>query len=213
MTYAEITDEARDFHPAFTDAVIPHKAATRALYRIELRLARAIAERDEDFLSDWVEFTPEEVIAAYESGEGLPLGSYASVVEATKDTLDSSLEVPMVIPTQRGDFSYRWPTAYTSGGRFFISPHSSWKWEPDATLRVRVVKLPEKPETNAAEVTLPEVAHDVLVEELALWMATRLNVLRELPGLRDSVEASRATLIDTVAALGSTSNWWVRRVV
>jgi hypothetical protein len=44
-------------------------------------------------------------------------------------------------------------------------------------------------------------------------MATRLNVLRELPGLRDSVEASRATLIDTVAALGSTSNWWVRRVV
>jgi len=211
--YAQLIDESRDYHPSFNPRDIPHKAALRALSRIERNLARVITEMDEDFLSEWLEYTPEDVATAYDDGLGFHLGDHAIVVEAqVVHESGPNSAMPLIVPNQADQYHWRWPTGYLSGGNFYIADHPAHKWNPKTSVRLRVVRVPEVPEVETEEVSLPLIAQDLMVKELALWMAMRVNVMRELPGLPESVNESKSTLMTSIMSMGATSSWQVRDV-
>lgn len=223
MIAADIVDQARDYHATFTPGNVPDKAALRALSRYQRRLAEKIASQGDDALAVPVLVERADVLDALASGEGIPLPAHIRMMRTintwTLSTPASEVPVTAVAFDQWADRgSAHHPAVSIYGGRLYplslsaLVPNSRTGWEDLAGgLRLIIVPLPAQLTALDDELSLPDVAQDALVTNLALWMAGRTSAaVRDLPLLPQQAMDAEAMAVDALASQDSVNLWTVR---
>jgi hypothetical protein len=221
-----LVDEARDYHPAFDRRQVPDRMVLRELSRHQRRLAAKVVLVSEDALAVPVSFSKALVDAAAldgVSGAGLALPEYLLVLSAYTRYTAGGSDIPVELVTYANNQAQAirdFPSAYlirqtlypVNRGRAGLAmkgdttaPHG---WEELDGMTLLVVPNPPELITLESEVTLPSVAHDALVVNLARWMGARGSIRMDLGNqAREAEDAA-------IAALGSqdtTSTWTVVR--
>lgn len=235
----ELVDQARDTHPGFDRSSIPDKGALRALGRLQRRLAEKVVLLSEEALARPVRFTRDEVnvaLLAGPQGEGLPLGEQLFVLRAATRYLDAregdpGVPVSLVAYSMNtSDMVYRWPAAYIAGQRLYPIPNpyngagryyservaattvpglQETGWAGYDGLDVLAVPVPPQLASLDSILTLPSVTHDALVENLALWMANRKGVIRDLPDLPRIAKEAEEAAVQALAGQDRSSTWMI----
>jgi hypothetical protein len=222
VTADDVLDSARDYHASFTRGTIPDKAALRALSRYQRRLAEKVASQGDDALAVPVLIEQADVADALVSGEGIPLPAHLRVMRTINTWHANPLaEVPVTAVafdqwSDRGSAHH--PAVSIYGGRLYplslssLVPNSRTGWEDFAGgLRLIIVPLPVELTALDDALTLPDVAQDALVTNLALWMAGRTSAaVRDLPLLPQHALDAEAMAVDALASQDSANLWVVR---
>lgn len=231
MTAREVVDQARDYHISFDPRRVGEKMALRYLSRYQRRLAEKITAMSEEALASTVSFTKAEVDAAAlagAAGAGLTLPDHLILLglHTTRVAGGSSIPVDLVAYSNRHVDAVRvFPSAYILNQKlyptnryeasgFHIKGDSSTLehgWEPLDGIVAILVRTPVELTAPENLLTLPDSTQDALVANLALWMASRNGVLKELPDLKQEATDAEASAVMTLGSQDTTSTWTVAR--
>ena len=180
---ADLVDEARDFHPAFNPKAHPNKGVLRQLSRIERRLMGVLAEQAEDRVAQWLEITLEALALALPTEGGIPLPEYIKVLDAYASPRGFGPREKIEIVSERqtmGALMY-FPMVRITGGKLYpITTRGprGWGggWEHLGGLHLRYIPIPPLLQTLEQRLVIPDLAHQALVDNLAVWLAGRATV-------------------------------------
>lgn len=206
MIAADLIDEARDYHETFDNYRLPDGMLIRRLTGIQASLFQQLSLVAEETLGKTIEFTAEEFET--DGATGLLLPAHHLVYRVCARFEWHSEELPIVSEVLADQYHRNPRQAYLRGNLIF--PVGSFT--DLVSLSVTYVPLPVALDTPRAELTLPDEAQGTMVSELALWMAGRRGVLKELPHLPAQVADERKAFLEMMSARSSTIDWRVRQV-
>ena len=213
----DIIDEARDYHPGFTEERFPNRMLLRRLGRAQHKVYEAVADRDPDFLAQEVVFGPEEVQAALAARAPLSLPEYLAVSSArvyynpVADYVES-LPVRLLATRQRLSHVAPFPSATPVAGGILLTDlrdtgDRTHGWENLARLEIRYVPRPAPPTSVNAELSAPDDLTDALVGDLVSFMALRSGV--EDADLRQMGAREFESLLAELSIRGQGRTWHV----
>jgi hypothetical protein len=210
MTVADALDQARDYSEAFYSEHLPAHLCVRQLQSIEQQYAQRIALDAPEALTDTETFAEEEI--QYGRTEGIALtpsllpGSITAELEdgeqkevwlvGESEALEVNMPGHLLRAFRRGEMLY--PVG-ADWARVVLLKHSH-------------VPAPKKLIGLAQKLALPEYAMPAVIARLALGMASRRGVLKELPHLPQEVETAETTLFAVLSAQSGTTHHRVRQV-
>lgn len=172
FTVADVIDEARDFHPAFTERQTPTSAAVRAFDRAEAALYAAILKRDRYILMDTetISFPLADFSAGYSPTATVqtPLGG-----DVYFNGSDPESHVPLTFINWGERYSphCRWPAWLEGSVIHFAGASSDWI----SVDHVVLAYIPARTVVTSRgdNSGLPDEARPVMAEKLAMFMAAR----------------------------------------
>jgi len=220
-TYEEIIDAARDYHPEFRPRDTPNKSAFRQLVQIERRLVRDISAIDDTALLREGVIDGEAIETHLASGDPIPLPRHTIIQGGSvrrKDYPEGGETRLVPLPANQSKSAPEHFPSYTLyGGGMRLTNLNVWGnpehgWNDYGEIRYRYVPIPD-PEDWKEETLLGPIADGALTANLALWMARRLGVLRELRGLPDEAEQEEQSTVLSISGQGDYETWQIRVVV
>jgi hypothetical protein len=224
-TAAEIVSQSRGFHYTFDPHNVPEPEAVSHLSRLQIRLAQRVTAMSEDALAVPMTFAKplvDDAAVAGIMGEGLALPDHIQILTVTTSHVggDRILPVEMLTYANRHEARYRWPAVVVMRGKLYPVNRSEIAgymlkgdvpaesgWELLDGLGVVLVPLPPQLTGPDSMITLPDLTHDALVTNLALFMAQRLNL--NWPTLHDQAMKAEEVAVYALADQDSTSTWTV----
>jgi hypothetical protein len=183
VTAEEIIEEAREIHPAFTEQQNPDTTLLRFLNRYQDRLRGKVKLRNPSVLA--VELEISLPLPDFTKGKALPLYDLLLVGEAHARQ-DSRADF-FIVPYEKRIDPDLWPSGYVRGQTLYLTA------VPDAWSDFTRILLPYVPVAQPltdldSEFSLPPTARNALVDNLALFMATRTRNAEGMPALdRDRI--------------------------
>jgi len=204
----EILDEARDYNPAFYPEHLPDGMCLRHLSRLEQRIAQRLALEVPDAITTSEDFDPVDLETAAE--DGVPLSPSLLHVALTARLNDGRPEEEVWLVAESEAHEDNLPPvlrAFRRGGLIYpVGP----RWQSVNSLRHSYVPSPVPLESLEDDLTLPDACGPALVSNLALWMASRRGVLKELPRLDEEAQESAATMIQVLGNQTTTVHHRIR---
>lgn len=211
VTVADIIDQARDFNRSFDRGTFPERVLMRQLSRAEKRIVQKTVALSELALAEVVTFRSLDLALM----RGLDLPQHVFLAEVSLDRNGVLYPVSLVAYTDRfTEGLRRFPAAYLIGNRLYPINRTeagelNTGWDDVSLIKVVLVKSPV-PHASASEViSLPDIAEDALVSNLAHWMAMRVG-LPETNILYGQAQEAENTLVQTLVGRGESSPWQVR---
>lgn len=216
MVAQDLIEAARDYHADFFKNDFPNRVLLRQLAMLEKRIAQQVTALDEEALATSKSFVKAYVDTALATGKGIILPPHFLVLDAVYRGSDGRKPIIFLTYRQRHESSH-FPAATILGQKLVPvdlrdGGSSTSGWENMTELLVRYVPIPAALESLDQELTLPDLAEEALVKNLALFMAIRGNILPELPGLVEEASEAEQTCIATLAGQDMTTTWTVRKV-
>lgn len=207
MTAAELMDEARDYHPSFNKVTVPLVLLRRRLAAAQRAIVRAVTELDEEALAVPDSVVQADILTALEAGTGIVLPAGATRVlgdiKAKYSTRPDLIPVDLIAYANR-DVVEAFPAVWFMGGRLFPidkrdygSPEHGWEYVERITLSL--VIAPAEITDDAADLPLPDVARDALVQDLVLFMSRRTGVAAATP---EEVAGATRAAVEAITSMG-----------
>jgi hypothetical protein len=204
----EILDEARDYHEAFYPEHLPDGMCLRQLSRLEQRFAQRLVLEVPDSITTSETFEAADLENAAEYGVPLTPSLLPVALSAGFGAERPEEEVRLVAESEAHEDNL--PPglrAFRRGGMIYpVGP----RWEAVVSLRHSYAPNPPPLTSLEDELTLPDACGPALVSSLALWMASRRGVLKELPRIDEEAQESTATMIQVLGNQTTTIHHRIR---
>lgn len=198
FTAANVIEESRDRHRAFTEQHTPDRLCVRFLNRLQRRLAFAIHKRspDWDIVTENINFP----LAAFDNGFDLTTLTVemAVLVGATIQITNSNMTKPLtIVPFTNRLSPGQGPAAYREGDALkFVGQAEDWS-EADS-VDLYYFGEPAALTLESGTLALPDAARETCVDALSAFMAMRGPLDKTMPvsDFRADAQSSEAELLD-----------------
>jgi hypothetical protein len=214
----DIITAARDYHPDFNDHVVTGPVLLRQLSMLQRTLAEKVFAVSEVAMACSEEYTAIDITQSMQDKDGLEVPSHLLVLQAhVQETDGDAGEIILVPHAQRLDMRGIYPVAYLLGERLHLLDQRDFGgtrhgWEDAEHVSVTYVPMPGSLKAPADALVVPDRAEHTLVAQLALFMASRVGVLSDLPGLPEEAANAEESLLRGLSEADTTTSWYVRRV-
>jgi hypothetical protein len=196
ITARIVLEQARDYHETFHRENVPDLALLRHLHLLEMQYAQRLARDNPEAL------VQEEILEIgdleFVREEGLELSATLTTAGYAAN-LNDGRRVPVWLYPESDAVSDGPRPPELIGyrrGRFFFPAGTGW--DAVAALRHTFTPVPRSLSTLDQRLTLPDLALPALVARLALWVASRRGLLRDLSALPQEVQMSEESFFATM---------------
>lgn len=207
----DIIEQARDFHPAFLNNDHSDKMLLGVLSRLQRQLYEQVVKLNEEALAENYTLAIADILAAEDTQGGVVLPDHYLVISALLRYSTGTM-APVEFVDYRAEEA-EFPAAALIGQELFPFPSIRWEDTNIEDMLIRYVPVPAKLTALTSELSLPVQAEDALVMGLVLFMATRANVMGELPSILEQAQASVTSFVDMLTDQDTTTLWTVRKIV